>query len=134
MTVTPVLRAVRQGLPEEDPRAGRSSLLNREVLARTEALGRVGELDLATTRAFVIVCEVGSISGAAAELGYSQPGLSQRVKAMEQALGCRLFHRHSKGVTMTDIGILLLPYARVLLAVAEALAQEITRVGRRAQS
>jgi molybdenum-dependent DNA-binding transcriptional regulator ModE len=129
MTVAPVLRPVQRRLVKKSLIAGRRSRPTRHSLASTEALGRVGELDVATTRAFVIICEVGSISGAAAELGYSQPGLSQRVKAMEQALGCRLFHRHSKGVTPTETGVSLLPYTRVLLAVAEALAQEIARAG-----
>ncbi len=126
MTLTPVPPLVRRGRAKVYPGAGRRSVTNRRSPVDAEILGRVGGLDMTTAHAFVVICEVGSISRAATELGYSQPGLSQRVKAMEQVLGTQLFHRHSKGVRPTEAGELLLPYTRVVVAVVEALAREIT--------
>jgi DNA-binding transcriptional LysR family regulator len=93
-------------------------------------LGRLGGVDLALVRAVVRVAEVGSITGAAKGLGYSQPGLSQRVQAVERALGCRVFDRGPRGVSVTEVGARVLPYARVLLVVAQALAAEVARADR----
>jgi DNA-binding transcriptional LysR family regulator len=33
-----------------------------------------------------------------------QPPLSQQIRALEDSLGTTLFHRHPKGVTLTDSG------------------------------
>jgi molybdenum-dependent DNA-binding transcriptional regulator ModE len=92
-----------------------------------DVLGRVGGVDLGVLRAVVRVSEVGSITGAAARLGCSQPGLSQRVKTAEQALGARLFDRTHQGVTPTAFAARILPSARMLLVVGEAMAQEVAR-------
>ncbi|GAB3593446.1 hypothetical protein GCM10027446_15770 [Angustibacter peucedani] len=78
-------------------------------------------------RAFVQVSEVGSISAAAPALGYTQPGLSQRIQTLERHLGCRLFDRGPQGVALTRRGRAVLPYARIMLGVAEALVTEARR-------
>lgn len=70
-------------------------------------------MDLQLLRAFLAVAETNSISKAAVELGYSQPGLSQRIQVLERELGCLLFRRTSRGMTPTAEGQLLLPYARM---------------------
>jgi DNA-binding transcriptional LysR family regulator len=89
-------------------------------------LGRVGALDLDLLRAIVLTTERGSISAAAGVLGYSQPGLSQRLQVAERALGCRLFHRGPQGVKVTALGAVVVPYAKVLLSVAQTMVQAIT--------
>jgi DNA-binding transcriptional LysR family regulator len=96
--------------------------------ASSEVLRRVLRLDLGLVRDFVRVCEVGSITRAAAVLGCSQPGLSQRLRSAEGVLGFELLDRGSRGVTPTVMGLLVLPYARVLLRVAEVLAGEVVAV------
>jgi len=70
-------------------------------------------LDLHLLRAFLAVAEAGSVSAAADELGYSQPGLSHRIATLERELGCPLFRRRGNGMTLTYEGQLLLPYARM---------------------
>ena len=84
-------------------------------------------MDVALLHAFVRVSEIGSISEAAPVLGYSQPGLSQRIQSLERRLGCRLFERGPQGVQLTDTGAAVLPYARILLTVAD----ELTATARR---
>lgn len=84
-------------------------------------------MDVALLRAFVRVSEVGSISEAAPALGYSQPGLSQRIQVLERRLGCRLFERGPQGVALTDRGAAVLPYARIMIGVADALTAEVRR-------
>jgi DNA-binding transcriptional LysR family regulator len=84
-------------------------------------------VDVALLRAFVHVSEIGSISEAAPALGYSQPGLSQRIQVLERRLGCRLFERGPHGVALTPQGEAVLPYARIMMTVADALTAECRR-------
>ncbi len=84
-------------------------------------------MDVMLLRAFVQVSEIGSISGAAPALGYTQPGLSQRIQVLERHLGCRLFERGPQGVALTRRGEAVLPYARIMLGVAEAMVAEARR-------
>lgn len=81
-------------------------------------------MDVTLLSAFVRVSEIGSISEAAPVLGYSQPGLSQRIQSLERRLGCRLFERGPQGVALTATGAAVLPYARIMLTVADELAAQ----------
>jgi DNA-binding transcriptional LysR family regulator len=78
-------------------------------------------MDIALFEAFVRVNDIGSISRAANSLGCSQPGLSQRIQTLERRLDLTLFRRIPTGVTLTDSGRVVLPYARMILRVADAL-------------
>ena len=79
---------------------------------------------------FVTVCDRGSISAAAAELGYTQSAVSRQVAALEQEMGARLLERLPRGVRPTEAGQALLRHARLVVgetlrardAVAGALA------------
>ncbi|WP_138465618.1 LysR family transcriptional regulator [Poseidonocella sp. HB161398] len=53
---------------------------------------------------FLLVAECGQLSRAAGLAGLSQPRLSQRIRALEEALGRALFQRHRRGVTLTREG------------------------------
>lgn len=87
-------------------------------------------MDLRQLRTFVAVAEEGQISRAAERLGMQQPPLSQQIKAMEAALGTRLFHRRPRGVVLTEAGQVLLDHARALLAGMEAAVLHSRRAGR----
>lgn len=53
----------------------------------------------------------------AAEMLYlSQPAVSQQIKALEQALGLRLFERKGRGIVLTQAGEVLLVHAERLLS------------------
>src|SRR6266516_4348990 len=53
----------------------------------------------------------------AAEILYlSQPAVSQQIKALEQALGLRLFERKGRGIVLTRAGEVLLVHAERLLS------------------
>jgi DNA-binding transcriptional LysR family regulator len=61
------------------------------------------------------VAQAGSLSAAAASLGYTQSAVSRQVAALESATGRELFHRGRHGVTLTAAGVRLLASAvRVL--------------------
>ncbi|WP_413870633.1 LysR family transcriptional regulator [Albidovulum sp.] len=73
--------------------------------------------------AFAAVARAGSVSAAAPHLGLSQPGLSQRIRHLEAAVGLALFARSARGVVLTPAGATL--FARIephLGAIAGALA------------
>jgi DNA-binding transcriptional LysR family regulator len=63
---------------------------------------------------FVRVAETGSLTAAAALLGTSQPTASRNVRALEDALGARLFVRHSRGLSLSDRGADLFASAKAL--------------------
>lgn len=63
-------------------------------------------------RFFEAVARLGVMTRAAAELYTVQSNVTARIRALEQSLGASLFDRHSSGVTLTDAGRRLLPYAR----------------------
>jgi DNA-binding transcriptional LysR family regulator len=77
---------------------------------------------------FARVAQRLSFSRAAAELGMSQPAVSQAIARLERALGLRLFERTSRDVQLTDAGKVLLPQAEALLDQAAAFAAEAERL------
>ncbi len=76
-------------------------------------------MELRQVRYFVGVSEAGSLLKASTRLHIAQPALGQQIAALEHSLGARLFHRSSRGVTLTEAGKAFLEHAKVLLADAE---------------
>jgi DNA-binding transcriptional LysR family regulator len=73
--------------------------------------------------AFAEVVGRGSVTRAAQALYVTQPALTARLNALEQALGTPLLVRRRGGVRLTEAGRAFLPYAeRALQAVAEGRA------------
>ena len=60
------------------------------------------------------VVRAGSMSGAAAELGYTPSAVSQQVGALEREVATPLLVRHSRGVHPTEAGSLLVEHADVV--------------------
>ncbi len=65
--------------------------------------------------AFDRIVREGSFSRAAWALQLSQPTISARLQALEQAVGGPLFVRNNRAVTLTERGVSFLPYARQAL-------------------
>jgi len=87
-------------------------------------------MELRHLRYFVAIAEERSITRAAERLWIAQPGLSTQVRRLEAELGIELFHRHTRGVDLTDAGRLFLERARAALAAAE----DARRTGRDLQA
>ena len=66
-------------------------------------------------RDFLLVCEKGNITGAARQLGLSQPSLSRIVKTVEKEAGMPLLVRDPNGVYLTQAGEIYARMARKLL-------------------
>ncbi len=64
------------------------------------------------SRAFHAVATAGSFTAAAKALNVSQPTVTTQVKELETLYGVELFHRHPRGVTLTDTGHELLVIIR----------------------
>jgi DNA-binding transcriptional LysR family regulator len=83
---------------------------------------------LALFRTFVRTVEAGSFSAVARELSSSQPTVSRQIAVLEEHLGCLLFQRTTRALTLTDDGRTLYEHARRTL---EAAAEAESAVGRR---
>lgn len=69
-------------------------------------------INLEYYKIFYYVASCHSVTAAAKELCISQPAVSQGLKALETALGAKLFHRTSKGVSLTNEGEVLFTYIK----------------------
>ena len=81
-------------------------------------------ISLDSYRTFYFVAQYGSISRAAEALFLNQPNVTRTIKNLEEDLGCILFVRSRKGVSLTPEGDILLSYIRP--AIEEILAGEET--------
>jgi len=68
-------------------------------------------MDAADLRVFEAVARAGGMNKAALELNTVQSNVTARIKALEEQLGVTLFDRTNRGVTLTDPGRRLFPYA-----------------------
>jgi DNA-binding transcriptional LysR family regulator len=76
---------------------------------------------------FIAVAETLNVTRAADNLRMTQPSLSVQIKKLEHDIGAALFERAGRGIKLTEAGLVFLPKARELLALAErsvALAQQ----------
>lgn len=71
--------------------------------------------DLESLRLLVLVGRRGSLGGAAAETGVSQPAASKRMRALERRLGVQLVERSRRGSTLTTAGELVAARAERVL-------------------
>jgi DNA-binding transcriptional LysR family regulator len=74
-----------------------------------------------------VVARTGSVTRAAAELGYSQSAVTAQIKTLESLLGTRLFDRSRNGVSLTSSGERLIPYATRLLKLADEARADVVR-------
>jgi DNA-binding transcriptional LysR family regulator len=72
-------------------------------------------------RAFLAVMRAGSLSGAARELGLTQPTIGRQIEELEAQLGVPLFTRSRHGVVPTEAASDLLPHAETMAAAMAAL-------------
>lgn len=79
-------------------------------------------------RTFTAVARLGSFSGAARELGYTQSAVSQHIAALEADLGVELLGR--RPVAPTEAGARLLDHAGPLLTRLAAARADVVRVAR----
>lgn len=75
-------------------------------------------------RALLTAVQCGSITKAAAQLDYTQSGMTYMMNKLETELGCRLLERTSHGVKLTVQGEHLMPYVHNVLRACDVLRRE----------
>jgi DNA-binding transcriptional LysR family regulator len=86
-------------------------------------------MDWDKLRIFHAVAEAGSFTHAGEVLNLSQSAISRQVSALEHDLGVPLFHRHARGLVLTEQGELLFGTTRDVvqkLATAQAMLMDST--------
>lgn len=87
-----------------------------------------GALDLQTVRVVRQVAEHGSLTAAAAALGYSQPAVSQQLRRFEERTGIALVERVGRGIRLTESGRVLARHANSVATALEAAAGELAEI------
>ncbi|MBC8751272.1 DNA-binding transcriptional LysR family regulator [Paraburkholderia sp. WC7.3g] len=82
-------------------------------------------IDLRALQAFIAVCEAGSMTGAAKQLGVSQSAISQAIGALERDQGVDLFDRESRPPRPNIAGRALLELAGPLIEHAQMVSARV---------
>ena len=77
-------------------------------------------LDVRRLRVLHAISAYGSVTAAAASLGYSAPAVSQQLAALEREVGMRLTERAGRGLVLTPAALILVGHTDALLARLEA--------------
>jgi DNA-binding transcriptional LysR family regulator len=83
-------------------------------------------LDWDKLRVFHAAAEAGSFTHAAESLRLSQSAISRQVSALEQDVGVSLFHRHARGLVLTEQGEMLYQAAHEVLMKLESVKMRLT--------
>lgn len=82
-------------------------------------------MEIRTLRSFLAVAREGNVTRAARSLHITQPALSRQLSELERELGCELLVRESRGVTLTDAGMLLRKRAEEIVSLTDRAELEI---------
>lgn len=85
-------------------------------------------MDTKKLHALLVAIDRGSLTAAAAELGYTQSGLTHMMNALEVELGLNLLVRSKNGVHLSPAGLELLPKMQALMAAAQEMEQSAERL------
>ena len=82
-------------------------------------------LDIRRLRVLHAVSAHGSVTAAAAALGYSAPAVSQQLAALEREVGMRLTERAGRGIELTPAAAILVAHTDALLTRLEAAESDL---------
>ena len=82
-------------------------------------------MDWDKLRIFHAVSDAGSLTHAGDKLNLSQSAVSRQIRALEESLNTTLFHRHARGLILTEQGELLFDATRSISKRLEAAAARI---------
>jgi DNA-binding transcriptional LysR family regulator len=83
-------------------------------------------MDWDKLKVFHAAAEAGSFTHAGEQLGLSQSAVSRQVSALEQELSVSLFHRHARGLILTEQGEVLYRTAHEVFMKLEAARAKLT--------
>jgi DNA-binding transcriptional LysR family regulator len=76
-------------------------------------------MDIHDLTVFAAAARLGSVTRAARSLSTVQSNVTTRIRLLEAELKVQLFHRNHRGITLTEKGQQLLPYAQQMLSLVE---------------
>ena len=82
-------------------------------------------MDWDKLRIFQAVADAGSLTHAGDTLHLSQSAVSRQIRSLEESLGTTLFHRHARGLILTEQGELLFDATRSMAKRLDAAAARI---------
>ncbi|MBC7284587.1 LysR family transcriptional regulator [Hoeflea sp.] len=88
-------------------------------------------LDWDKLRIFHAAAEAGSFTHAAEKLHLSQSAISRQVSALELDIGAKLFHRHARGLILSEQGEILYQTAHEVLMKLESVRNRLTETRER---
>lgn len=86
-------------------------------------------MTLQQLRYVIVISETGSLNKAAELLYVAQPSLTSTVKELEKEIGIAIFHRTSRGVSLTSDGAEFLLYARQIYSQYESVLEKYGKTG-----
>ncbi len=108
-------------------RAWRTARERRNDETPHQAEAKARQVDgLGQAEGFHAAAEAGSFTHAGEQLGLSQSAVSRQVSALEQELSVSLFHRHARGLILTEQGELLYRTAHEVFMKLEAARTKLT--------
>lgn len=105
------------------------SIVKLNVMVAASSKSNKAHFELELLRALVMVADCGSFTAAAARLHSTQSTVSQKVQRLEALAGQRLLDRGVRDVRPTDIGEIVLGYARRMLSLNEQLGEALSGRG-----
>src|SRR5580692_1010799 len=94
-----------------------------EAFADDQELWR--RLDWNDVRTFLAVAECGSLNAAARLLGMTQPTISRRMEDFEYRLRAKLFDRSSRGVVLTEAGLMVRDLAQSMARLGGSIVRDV---------
>ena len=85
-------------------------------------------MNISKYKALLTAVDMGSLSGAAQKLGYTQSGLTHMMNAIEDDFGFSILQRGYYGIKLTPAGERIIPKIRQLVMCEDALENEISLV------
>lgn len=99
-----------------------------KLIYQTTVIGGVYIMNLDSYYVFYITALENNFSKAAKRLFITQPSVSHSIKQLETNLDIQLFHRTSKGVTITDEGKILFDYVHQAFGLIDNAEREISEL------
>ncbi len=84
-------------------------------------------MDWDKLRIFYVVANAGSFTNAAAVVHTSQSALSRQILSLEHSINTQLFHRHARGLVLTEQGHILFQYAKDIYQKMEQAEESLTQ-------
>ena len=108
------------------PGRSRGSRPNKHTWRASQRGDSHFSMDWDKLKVFHAAAEAGSFTHAGEQLGLSQSAVSRQVSALEQALSVSLFHRHARGLILTEQGELLYRTAHEVFMKLESARAKLT--------